>query len=67
MNRRAEEMGKQAENLRAELLKIGIRTDQDLRDAIASLPPLRLHIMTGVIESRKGAQSGYKRKCDLCS
>ena len=59
-------MGKQSENLRAELLKIGIRTDQDLRDAIAKLPPLKLHIMTGVIESRKGAQSGYKGKCDLC-
>lgn len=40
-------MGKQVENLRAELLKIGIRTDQDLRDAIANLPPLKLHIMTG--------------------
>lgn len=60
-------MGKQAENLRAELLKIGIRTDQDLRDAIASLPPLKLHIMTGVIKSRKGAQNGFKKECDLCS
>lgn len=60
-------MGKQAENLRAELLKIGIRTDQDLRDAIASLQPLKLHIMTGVIESRKGAQNGFKKECDLCS
>lgn len=44
-------MGKQVENLRAELLKIGIRTDQDLRDAIASLPPLKLHIMTGDIKN----------------
>lgn len=60
-------MGKQAENLRAELLKIGIRTDQDLRNAIGSLPPLKLHIMTGVIERRKGVQSGFKRECDLCS
>lgn len=60
-------MGKQAENLKAELLKIGIRTDQDLWDAIASLPPLKLHIMTGVIESRRGAQSEFKRECDLCS
>lgn len=60
-------MGKQAENLRAELLKIGIRTDQDLRDAIASLPPLKLHIMTGVIERRKGAKNGFKKECDLCS
>lgn len=60
-------MEKQVENLRAELLKIGIQTEQDLRDAIRSLPPLNLHIMTGVIECRKGAQSGYKRKCDICS
>lgn len=46
-------MEKQVENLRAELLKLGIRTDQDLRDAISRLPPLKLHIMTGVIENRK--------------
>ena len=48
------------ENLRAELLKLGIRTDQDLRKAIAELPPLELHIMTGVLEPRKGMQSGQK-------
>lgn len=60
-------MGKQAENLRAELLKIGIRTDQDLRDAIRNLPPLKLHIMTGVIERGKGVQNGSKRQCNLCS
>lgn len=47
-------MGKQAENLKAELQKIGIQTDQDLRDAIATLPPLKLHIMTGVIRQQKG-------------
>ena len=56
-------MEKQVENLRAELLKIGIKTDQDLRDAIKNLPPLKLHIMTGVI----GQQKGLKRECDLCS
>lgn len=43
-------MSKQVENLKAELLKIGIKTEQDLRDAIAALPPLKLGIMTGVIE-----------------
>lgn len=60
-------MEKQVENLKAELLKIGIRTDQDLREAIANLPPLKLHIMTGVIEPQKGVQNGLKRKRDLCS
>lgn len=60
-------MEKQIENLRAELLKIGIRTDQDLRDAIGKLPPLKLHIMTGVIGQQKGAGDGLKRQCDLCS
>lgn len=53
-------MGKQVENLRVELLKIGIRTDQDLRDAIASLPPLKLHIMTGDIKNTD-ARSRSKR------
>lgn len=60
-------MEKQIENLRAELLKIGIRKDQDLRDAIKSLPPLKLHIMTGVIRQQKGAGNGLKRERDLCS
>lgn len=60
-------MEKQVENLRAELLKIGIRTDQDLRDAIKSLPPLKLHIMTGVIRQQKGEGHGLKQECDLCS
>lgn len=46
-------MGKQAENLRAELAELGIRTDQDLRDAIKALPPLNLQIMTGVICARR--------------
>lgn len=59
-------MEKQIENLRVELLKIGIRTDQDLLDAIGNLPPLKLHIMTGVIERRKGAERGFKQKFDLC-
>lgn len=60
-------MEKQIENLRAELLKIGIQTDQELRDAIRNLPPLKLHIMTGVIESRKGTGDGLKRECNICS
>ena len=60
-------MEKQVENLRAELLKIGIQTDQDLRDAIRNLPPLKLHIMTGIIRQEKGAGNGLKRKCDICS
>lgn len=60
-------MGKQIDNLKAELLKIGIRTDQDLRDAIGILPPLKLHIMTGVIMRQKGAGNGFKRECNLCS
>ena len=59
-------MEKQIENLRAELLKIGIRTDQELRDAIGKLPPLKLHIMTGVIRQQKGAGNGSERKCNLC-
>ena len=60
-------MEKQVENLRAELLKIGIKTDQDLRDAIKNLPPLKLHIMTGVLGQQKGAGDGLKRECALCS
>lgn len=60
-------MGKQAENIRAELVELGIRTDQDLRDAIKALPPLNLQIMTGVIcTRRKGAKNGQRRECDLC-
>lgn len=55
-------MEKQVENLRAELLEIGIRTDQDLRDAIRNLPPLKLHIMTGVIRKQKGAGNGSERE-----
>lgn len=59
-------MEKQVENLRAELLKIGIKTDQDLRDAIKKLPPLKLHIMTGVIRKQKGAGNGSERECNIC-
>ncbi len=59
-------MEKQIENLKAELLKIGIRTDQDLRDAIRNLPPLKLHIMTGVIRKKKGAGNGSERECNIC-
>lgn len=59
-------MEKQIENLKAELLKIGIQTDQDLCDAIRALPPLKLHIMTGVIRHQKGEKDGLKRECDLC-
>lgn len=40
-------MGKQIENLKAELKKIGILTEQDLNNAIRDLPPLKLYIMTG--------------------
>ncbi len=60
-------MGKQIDNLKAELLKIGISTDQDLKDAIGSLPPLKLHIMTGVITRQKGSGNGFKRERNLCS
>ena len=59
-------MEKQVENLRAEPLEIGIRTDQDLRDAIKKLPPLKLHIMTGVIRKQKGAGNGSERECNIC-
>lgn len=42
--------------LEAELLKIGIRTDEDLREAIRNLPPLSIGIMTDPIATtqRKG-------------
>lgn len=46
-------MEQQIENLKAELEKIGIRTEEDLKEAIRNLPPLKLYIMTGTI-SRKG-------------
>lgn len=59
-------MEKQIENLKSELQKIGIWTDQDLRDAIGKLPPLKLHIMTGVIRKQKGAENGSERECNLC-
>ena len=50
-------MNKQTlENLRAELAKIGIRTDKDLKDAIAKLPPLKIGIMTGTV--RKAGING---------
>lgn len=44
------------ENMKAELEKIGIRTDKDLQEAIANLPPLKLWIMTGDI--RKAGEHG---------
>ncbi len=34
------------ENLKAELLKIGIRNESDLQEAIRNLPPLNLSVMT---------------------
>lgn len=42
--------------LEAELLKIGIKTDEDLREAIRNLPPLSIGIMTDPIATtqRKG-------------
>lgn len=60
-------MRTQTDNLRAELAGIGIWTDQELRDAIASLPPLKLYVMTGVIRNQKGEENGFKRECNLCS
>ena len=33
------------ENLKAELLKIGIRNESDLQEAIRNLPPLNLSVM----------------------
>lgn len=55
-------MGKEAETkaqkerIKAELLKIGIKTDDDLREAIKKLPPLSIGIMTDPIATthRKG-------------
>lgn len=44
------------ENLKAELEKIGIHTDKDLQEAIESLPPLKLWIMTGAV--RKAGDHG---------
>ena len=42
--------------LEAELLKLGIKTDEDLREAIRKLPPLSIGIMTDPIatKQRKG-------------
>lgn len=42
--------------IEAELLKIGIKTDEDLREAIRKLPPLSIGIMTDPITQtqRKG-------------
>lgn len=44
----------QIEKLKAALRDIGIRTDKDLQEAIKSLPPLKLHIMTGPVLTGKG-------------
>lgn len=46
----------QKERIQAELLKIGIRTDEDLREAIRNLPPLQIGIMADPIipKQRKG-------------
>lgn len=49
-------MEQQIENLKAELEKIGIRTEEDLKEAIRDLPPLKLYMMTGVIKTKKGVQ-----------
>jgi len=43
----------QIEKLKAALRDIGIRTDKDLQEAIRSLPPLKLHIMTGPVPAGK--------------
>lgn len=42
------------ENMKAELEKIGIRTDKDLQEAIKALPPLKLWIMTGTVRKAGG-------------
>jgi hypothetical protein len=57
-------MEKQIENLKAELKKIGILTEQDLNNAIRDLPPLKLYIMTGTI---KGGRNGSERSCNIRS
>lgn len=56
-------MEKQIENLKAELKKIGILTEQDLNNAIRDLPPLKLYVMTGTI-SRKG-KANEKMGCHV--
>lgn len=43
-------MEQQIENLKAELAKIGIRNEEDLKAAIRDLPPLKLYIFTKEIE-----------------
>lgn len=48
------EQKKMIENLKAELKKIGITNERELRDAIKELPPLKLHIMTAAIAQREG-------------
>ncbi len=46
--------------LKEELLKIGIKTDEDLREAMRKLPPLQIGIMTATIttKQRKGGIYG---------
>ncbi len=50
------EVKTQKERIQAELLKIGIRTDEELGEAIRKLPPLSIGIMTDPIatKQRKG-------------
>jgi len=56
----------QRSRLEAELLKIGIKNEADLRNAIKKLPALQIGIMTDPIKdrTRKGAgiYAGYGRK-----
>lgn len=53
------------ENLKAELLKIGIRNESDLQEAIRNLPPLNLSVMTNKAVT-EGNINGRERKQDLC-
>lgn len=42
------------ENLKAELLKMGIRNESDLQEAIRNLPPMNLSVMTNTAVTEGG-------------
>lgn len=56
--------------IEAELLRIGIKNEADLREAIRKLPALNIGIMTDPIKhkARKGAgiYGGYGRQQNIC-
>ncbi len=56
--------------IEAELLRIGIKSEADLREAIRKLPALNIGIMTDPIKhkARKGAgiYGGYGRQQNIC-